>query len=45
MIVKEALINSSAKIAQSDFEANWTKKPQGAVCRSASADKQYAHKV
>ena len=25
---KEALIKSSAHIAQSDFEANWTKKPQ-----------------
>ena len=27
-IVRETLIKSSAKIAQSDFVANWTKKPQ-----------------
>ncbi len=25
---KETLIKASAKIAQSDFVANWTKKPQ-----------------
>ena len=28
LYIKETLIKASAKIAQSDFVANWTKKPQ-----------------